>query len=64
MLEDLRATVLDVLIEGARWHGDPGHAGAFVVLLGRIAHVPEDQLFSTPDAAAIDEIIKQARSAS
>jgi len=62
MLEGLRATVLDALIEGARWRGDPGHAIACVVLLGRIAHVPENQLF-TPDVAAIDEIIKRARSA-
>jgi hypothetical protein len=64
MLEELRATVLDVLIEGARWHGDPGHAGAFVILLGRIAHVPENQLFPTPGAVVIEEIIKQARNAS
>jgi hypothetical protein len=63
MLRKLHTTSLDAIIEGASWHGDPGHAGAFVILLGRIAGLPEERLFPTPDAEAIAEIIKQARAA-
>jgi hypothetical protein len=61
MLHELRATALDALIEGASWHGDPGHAGAFVILLGRIANLSEEQLLPTPDAVAIARIIERAR---
>jgi hypothetical protein len=60
-LHELRATALDALIEGASWHGDPGHAGAFVILLGRIANLSEEQLLPTPDAIAIARIIEKAR---
>jgi hypothetical protein len=60
-LHELRATALDALIEGASWHGDPGHAGAFVILLGRIANFSEEQLLPTPDAIAIARIIERAR---
>lgn len=61
MLRELHTTSLDAIIEGASWRGDPGHAGAFVILLGRIAKVPEERLFPTPDADAIADMIKQAR---
>jgi hypothetical protein len=61
MLHELRATSLDALIEGASWHGDPGHAGAFVILLGRIANLSEEQLLPTPDAVSIARIIERAR---
>jgi hypothetical protein len=63
MLRELHTTSLDAIIEGASWHGDPGHAGAFVILLGRIAKLPEERLFPTPDVEAIADIIKQARAA-
>ncbi|WP_158941794.1 hypothetical protein [Granulicella sp. S190] len=63
MLRELHTTALDAIIEGASWHGDPGHAGAFVILLGRIAKLPEERFFPTPDAEAIADIIKQARAA-
>ena len=63
MLKELHATVLDVLIEGARWHGDPGHAGPFILVLARIAQLPEPRLYPAPDASAIEKIVGLARAA-
>ncbi|HKW98685.1 MAG TPA: hypothetical protein VJN43_13190 [Bryobacteraceae bacterium] len=43
LLEALRATALDSLIEMARWRST-GHAIPARVVLGRIAGIPEDRL--------------------
>jgi hypothetical protein len=63
LLHELRAAVLDVLIEGASWHGDPGQADAFVILLGRIANMPEEQILRAPRERGLAEMIEKARRA-
>lgn len=43
MLSELRTEALDPLVEMARWR-DVGHAGPAVLILGRIAGIPEDSI--------------------
>jgi hypothetical protein len=43
LLAALRKQALPPLVEGGSW-SDPGHAYAFLVILGRIANIPEDRL--------------------
>ena len=62
LLTALREQALQPLIEGASWSGDPGHTGAFLVILGRIAGLPDDklqQLMDRGDSAAIIEAAKR-----
>ncbi len=61
LLTALREQALQPLIEGASWSGDPGHAGAFLVILGRIAGLPDDKLQQLMDrhSAAIIEAAKR-----
>lgn len=56
LLDVLRRQALQPLIEGASWSGDPGHSTAFLVILGRIAAIPNDklqQLIDTHNSAAL-----------
>lgn len=56
LLDALRQQALQPLIEGASWSGDPGHSTPFLVILGRIAAIPNDklqQLIDTHNSAAI-----------
>jgi hypothetical protein len=62
ILETLRRTAFDALVEGASWHGDPGHADAFVILLGRMANVPEDRILPESRGTGLGAIISKARS--
>ncbi len=43
LLAALRKQALPPLVEGGSW-SDPGHAYAFLMILGRIADIPEDKL--------------------
>ncbi|MGI4831282.1 MAG: hypothetical protein ACRYFU_24340 [Janthinobacterium lividum] len=61
MLQTLRGVAFGALVEGASWHGDPGHADAFVILLGRMADVPEDRILLMFRGAGLAKIIAKAR---
>jgi len=43
MLDQLRKDALPPLVEGARWK-NPGHADAFLEILGRIGNLPETEI--------------------
>jgi hypothetical protein len=43
LLAALRKEALQPLVEGSSW-SDSGHTGAFLMILGRIADIPEDKL--------------------
>lgn len=58
LLAELRDKAFQPLIEGAGW--DPGHAGFFLLILGRIANLPEDRLRKLVDAHDTDQIIQTA----
>ncbi len=56
LLAALRQKAMLALIEGASWSGDPGHSYAFLMILGRIAGMPEgklQKLVATHDSAGI-----------
>lgn len=63
MLHTLRETAFEALIEGANWHGDAGHSDAFVILLGRLANVPENRIVPESRGAGLAGMILRARSA-
>jgi hypothetical protein len=55
LLAALRNEALEPLVEGGSW-SDSGHAGAFLMILGRIADIPEgklQQMIAGSDSAAI-----------
>lgn len=56
LLDQLRASALDSLIEMARWH-DRGHADSYRALLGRIAGLDEARLNELLDAGDVDKIV-------
>lgn len=60
LLDALRRQALQPLIEGASWSGDPGHSTAFLVILGRIAGIPNDRLQQLIDAHNSAAIIAAA----
>ena len=61
VLETLRQTAWNALVEGASWRGDPGHADAFTILLGRMANVPENRILSEARRAGNAAIVAKAR---
>ena len=62
VLETLRRTAFDALVEGASWQGDPGHSEPFIILLGRMADVPENQILPESSGTGLAAIISKARS--
>ena len=60
LLATLREKAMQPLIEGASWTGDPGHSDPFLVILGRIAGIPNDKLQKLVDAHDTAAIIGAA----
>lgn len=63
LLATLREKAMQPLIEGASWTGDPGHSVPFLVILGRIAGIPNDKLQKLVDAHDTAAIIGLASAA-
>jgi hypothetical protein len=61
LLAALRKQALPPLVEGGSW-SDPGHAYAFLMILGRIADIPEDKLGQMIEGGDGAAIIAAARS--
>lgn len=59
LLRDLRSNAFDSLLEMARWH-DPGHAGAYCELLGKIAGFDDGRIHRLIAAGKVEEIISAA----
>jgi len=60
LLDQLRGSALDSLIEMARWH-DPGHADVYRLLLGRLAGLDERRLNELVAAGDVETIVAAAQ---
>jgi hypothetical protein len=62
LIRELRERALPSLIEMARWKS-PGHAEAAFIIVGRIAGLPEQEIFDAWDRGDRESVIEKARSA-
>jgi hypothetical protein len=62
LLAALKARAFDSLVDIARWT-NPGHSMAGVVLLGRIAGIPDPEIYAMFERGERDKIIDAARKA-
>ena len=60
LLAQLKAKALPSLVEMARWRS-PGHAMASFIILGRIAGIPESEIFAAWQSGRREEIIRAAQ---
>lgn len=60
LLAALKARAFDSLVDIAQWT-NPGHAMAGVVMLGRIAGIPDPEIFAMFERGERDKIIEAAR---
>jgi HEAT repeat protein len=62
LLTALRKRAFDSIVDIARWT-NPGHAVAGVVMLGRIAGIPDKEIYAMYERGERDKIIEAARAA-
>ena len=62
MLAALRTRAFDSLVDIAQWT-NPGHSLAGVMILGRIAGIPDPEIYATFERGERDKIIEAARKA-
>jgi len=62
LLAALKARAFDSIVDIARWT-NPGHSMAGVVMLGRIAGIPDQEIYAMFERGERDKIIQAARTA-
>jgi hypothetical protein len=60
LLSELRARAFDSIVDIARWT-NPGHSLAGVFMLGRMAGIPDQEIFATFEKGEKEKIIEAAR---
>ena len=63
VLNSLRSDAMGPLIEGASWKDVPGHSTPFLVILGRLAGMPDQQLQDLLKSGDANKIISAATAA-